>query len=480
MKLSTKVAYNTIIQIVSKIISTLIGLIAIALFTRYLGQFGFGEYTTVTTFISFFAVAADLGLTLVTVQMLSRPNIDNEKTIGNLFTLRLLSAVIIIGLAPLAVFLFPYSNVIKYGVLITAASYIFIALNQVFVGLFQKALRMDKVSISEVVSRIFLVAGAFFVIKYNYGLNGVLIVTVISSAINFAFLYFFANQITRVKLYYDPVFWKEIFKRSWPLTITIVLNLIYLRTDTLFLSLLPRKSELGIIAETGLYGAAYKVIDVIVTLPFIFSGIILPILTSRWHERNKQSFNSILQKSFEILTICAVPLVIGTQMVAGDVINLIAGDKFAAAAPILRILIFAAGFIFIGNIFAHAIIAIDQQKRTVPAYAFTALTSVLGYLFFIEKFSYIGAAYVTVYSEMSIALASIYFVWKYTKFLPSLKILIKTIAASIVMALIIVALHYAGIYNLFVTLTSAIAAYFIALYIFKGMLKNDILILLNK
>lgn len=480
MKLSTKVAYNTIIQIISKVISTVLGLIAVAIFTRYLGQVGFGEYTAVMTFLTFFAIIADFGLTLVTVQMLSQPDVNREKMMGNLFGLRLVSAIIIIGSAPIIILLFPYSPAIKFGVLIAVMSLIFVALNQVFVGLFQKELRMDKVSIAEVVSRLFLFVGAIVVYKYDLGLNGVLVANVFSAGVGFALHYIFARQMVCIKPAFDWPVWIKIFHKSWPLAITIILNLVYLKTDILFLSLLPRESELGIIAETGLYGAAYKVIDVIVTLPFIFSGIVLPILTARWIEKNRDSFKNILQKSFEILMIFAVPLIIGTQFLAKDIIVLIAGADFIPAAPILQILILAAGFIFLGNAFAHAVIAIDQQKKTIPAYLFTAVTSVFAYLFFIKKYSYFGAAYVTVYSEMAIAIASVYYVWKYTGFKPSWLILLKTGAASLMMALMIMVLHHFHINNLLLILPCAFIVYFVSLYLVKGLAKEDVMVLLNK
>ena len=124
MKLSTKVAYNTIIQVISKIFATILGLIAVAIITRYLGQVGFGEYTTVVTFLSFFAILADLGLTLVTVQMISRPNIDQNKILGNLLALRLVSAVIFLAFAPLVAIFFPYSNIIKIGIAITTLNFL--------------------------------------------------------------------------------------------------------------------------------------------------------------------------------------------------------------------------------------------------------------------------------------------------------------------------------------------------------------------
>ena len=85
MSLSAKIAHNTLIQVVGKVISTLLGLFSLALITRYLGPNGFGEYTTITTFLTFFAVLADFGLTLVTTQMISHKSEDEKKLLNNLF-----------------------------------------------------------------------------------------------------------------------------------------------------------------------------------------------------------------------------------------------------------------------------------------------------------------------------------------------------------------------------------------------------------
>ena len=109
MSLTKKVAHNTIIQIAGKMISTILGLLALAFITRYLGRSGFGEYTTVITFLTFFAGIADLGLTLVTVQMISAKIIDEAKILNNLFGFRLVSIIAILILAPLTVCFFPYS-----------------------------------------------------------------------------------------------------------------------------------------------------------------------------------------------------------------------------------------------------------------------------------------------------------------------------------------------------------------------------------
>lgn len=477
MRLSTKVAYNTIVQIASKIIATALGLIAVAVMARYLGREGFGQYTTIVTFLSFFGIIADLGLTLITVQMISQPNVDENKILSNLFSLRLISAVIFLGIAPLMVVFFPYEPIIKLGVAIASLSFFFIALNQILTGLFQKNLRMDKVSIAEVAGKIILAAGTILVYYLDLGLLNMLTATVAASAVNFLLHYLFSRRFARIKLCFNFAVWREIAKKSWPLAVTIIFNLVYLKTDTLLLSLIKRPSEIGIIAEVGIYGAAYKVIDVLITLPFMFAGIILPILTARWAKGEKQGFNNVLQKSFDMMAMFAIPLVVGAQFTAKDIMVLVAGPDFEASGPILRILIAAAGIIFLGCMFAHAVIALDKQKKIIGFYVFTAITAVIGYLIFIPRYSYFGAGWVTIYSELAIALASFYLVWKYSKFLPSLKPTAKILAASLVMA---GALHLASGWNLFLTLTLATAVYFITLYLFKGITKEDIMSLLNK
>ncbi|PIR12939.1 hypothetical protein COV49_03800 [Candidatus Falkowbacteria bacterium CG11_big_fil_rev_8_21_14_0_20_39_10] len=477
MNLSAKVAYNTIIQMVSKIISTVFGLIAVAIMTRYLGQAGFGQYTTIVTFLSFFGIIADLGLTLVTVQMISQPSINQEKVLGNLFGLRLASAVIFLGLAPLTIVFFPYEPIIKLGVAITALSFFFIALNQILVGLFQKELRMDKVSIAEVVSRIILVIGVFLAVKLNYGLKGILWATVVSSAINFFLHFIFAKKFVFLRPRFDLPAWKEIMKKSWPLAVTIIFNLVYLKSDTLFLSIVKTQSEVGI------YGAAYKVIDVLVTLPFMFAGVILPVLSASWAKKNIAYFKESLQRSFDFMVILALPMVVGTQFVANRVMAAVAGEEFAVSGSVLKILILAAGFIYLGGMFSHAIIALDKQKKIIGAYVFTSLTALIGYFIFIPRYSYFGAAWVTIYSELVIFLAAGYYVWKYSGFLPKMEVVFKSTLACLIMALglnNLPAKFYQANGGLFIILAAAALVYFVALYLFKGVRKKDLLALIDK
>lgn len=465
MTLSAQVARNTIVQIIGKAIATVLGLAAIAIMARYLREIGFGQYTTIITFLSFFGIIADFGLTLVTSQMISQPGREQAVLLNNLFSLRLISAIVFLGLAPLLILFFPYEPIIKLGVAVAVPSFFFMALNQILVGWFQKNLTMTIVAAAEVISRLILLGGIIISAYLNLGLLSILAAMTAASLASFIMHYWFSRRFIKISWQIDLTVWRQIIKKSWPLGLTIFFNLIYLRADIFILSLL--KSQ----ADVGIYGATYKVIDVLTTLPFMFSGLILPILTAAWANLDFLKFNRVLQKSFDAMIITAVPLIIGAQLTSRPLMLLIAGESFSQSAYILKILVLAIGFIFVGCLLAHAVIALDKQKNMIGAYIFTAITSLAGYLIFIPRFSYYGAAWVTVYSELAIALFSLYMVIKYGGFRPNLDKFFKSLAASLIMALSIYLLI--NRLNLSLTILIAGAIYLLFLYLFKGLTKEN-------
>jgi len=479
MSLSRKIAKNTIIQMVGKIISTVLGLFTLGLITRYLGQEGYGEYTTIIAFLTIFAVIADFGLTLVTVQMISgvKEKDKEEHILNNLFSFRLVTIVLLLLISPLFLYFFPYNAAIKLGVLITAPYFIFPALTQIIIGLLQKRLSMDRAALAEVISRLFLIAGLFLVLRFELGLNGVLIATLVSGGSSFLFHYLFARPYAKLRLAWDWALWKKIISLSWPLAITIILNLIYLRADIIFLSLLKDANEVG------LYGAAYRVVDVLTTLPFMFAGLILPTLTSAWSENKKEYFQKIMQRSFDFMAILALPLIIGGLFLAEPVMVAVAGPEFKDSGPILRLLIIAVAAIFLGTIFSHAVVAINKQKKLIIYYVFTSATSLVAYFILIPRFSYFGAAAVTIYSEVIIAIFSAYCVYKYSRYLPKLQVFSKSLLASAIMGGFLYfypAQYQVGAIKLLLTIFLASLIYFLFLFVFGGIKYNDFKTIIKK
>lgn len=181
------------------------------------------------------------------------------------------------------------------------------------------------------------------------------------------------------------------------------------------------------------------------------------------------------------MVILAIPLAVGSQFVSKEIITLIAGPEFSESGLALQFLIISTALLFISCIFSHLIIAIDKQKKIIGLYIFTAISSILLYLILIPKFSYLGASLVTIYSNLIILLGSYYYIKKYTGFSPKMKILFQSLSASLGMAIFMFILPRAFYQNniyLLLIICLAMLIYFFLLYLFKGINKEDIKILL--
>ncbi len=466
MSLTRKIAHNMIFQIAGRGGGGILALVGVALITRYLGREGFGIYTTITAFLMFFGIIINFGLNTITVQMISETDDGIEKTVGNIFTLRLVSSAVCLGIAPVVSLFFPYPAIIKIGIALTTFAFLFQMLTEILVGVFQKYLQTQKPAFAEFASRIIFIALVALAIYWKMGILAMMVALNIANLATFIFTFYYAQKLVKIRLLFDFSVWKKILKRAWPIGVAIILNLIYLKTDILILSLYKTQEEVG------LYGAPYKLIDAITTFAMMFMGLILPLLAAAWAKKDLERFGKVFQKTFNLFIIAIVPMVIGTYFIAEKIMVFVSGPAFAPSGKILSILVLGAGALFIGSLFAHAIVAIDKQKKIIWGYAIDAAISLVAYFILIPKYSYIGAAWVTVFSETLIAVISLYVIHKYTKIFPRwIKIFGKSLLAAIPMS---AALYFFRGLGAFPLMVIAAVIYILFIILFRGITKEEL------
>lgn len=395
-----ELAKNTYIQFAARGAGTALGVVAIALVTRTVGPEGFGAYTTVVSFLQVFGVLVDFGLTIVGLQLLSEPDADEERVLGNVLGVRLVTAVIFLGLAPLAVLFFPYSQEVKIGVAFTTLSFLALAVHQILTTLFQKRLQMRAAAVAELAGRSALVALVALAAWQGWGLYGMLAATTVANIIQLAVAWIAANRILPVRVQYDPAFWKRILTLSWPIGVSIAFNLIYLRADAVILSLSRSQTELG------LYGAAYRVIDVLTVVPFLFMGLVLPRLVATVKTGDSTRFNALMARSTRFLLAAILPVCFGGLVVARQVMVAVSGEAFAPSGMFLAILLFGVAMIFWGTVYSHAVVALGLQRTMLPFYALNAGLALGLYIWLIPQMGASAAAWITVLSETTIAIAA--------------------------------------------------------------------------
>lgn len=422
--MSPQFARNFMVQTVGKGLSVILGLFVLALLTRSLGAEEYGAFTTAFTFLQFFGVIVDFGLTLTLVVMLSEPGADEKKVAGNIFTLRMVSAGLLFLAAPLLVLLFPWSETVKMSVAIGAAGYVAMAGAGLLVGVFQTHQNVWRASLAELLDRVLLFVFCLYAAKNGWGAEAMMWAHTIAHAGWLFISLYFAGRFVPVRPRFDLSLWKEILRRSWPMGLSIFFNLLYLKGDILILSLFRPA------ADVGNYGAAYRVLDVLTVIPTIFMGLLLPNLVRDWKQGNKAEFRQHLSRAFDAFALMYLPVVAGAWALSGPLITLVAGDEFVPAGAILKLLILALPGVFLGALYGHAVVAVDKQRPMIIGYLVCAVLSVAGYFYFIPRFGMVGAAGVTVFAESFIGIATFLMVRATSAGAPTFGVFMRAAAAS--------------------------------------------------
>lgn len=471
MSLLRKVAHNTALQLVGKIVGTILGFGATVLLLRYLGDEKYGNFTTAMVYLQLFGILMDLGLYIVLLKHIASEAKHSIVVVNNIITLRLVTAVVFLIVACSVVWLIPeYPLIVKWSVMVVAANFFFITMNQLFMGIYQKYLAMGWVALAEVVGKVVLFVSTLVVIYVLHGdLLSIMVTVVLGGGINFLMLWFGLRKYTRISLAFNLNIWKKLLQESWPVALSIGLNLIYFKADTIFLAKFYPQYVVGI------YGAPYKMLEVMITLPAMIVGLVMPMLSRFYEAKQSTEFKDLYQKAINGLAMIAIPMVVGTQFIAHPLMTLAAGEKFtdniADLGNLLQILIIAVGMIFIGTLTGYLVVVVNKQRQMIWGYAFVAFTALAGYLYFIPKYSYYGAASVTVYSETMILLIGLWIVYRASGFLPSFSIIARITLASAVMGGILYLLQ--DLHFVWLIIIACIV-YVPLLFIMRGISKAEI------
>ncbi len=473
-----KIAYNATFSSTVRVIDVLIALIVTSYLTRYLGTGGFGNYVIVFTYWYIFIVLADLGLYQITVREISQNKEKEQEIINNAITLRLSATALVFFIGILLLVFLPYSHELKVGLIFGAAGFWAISTSQVLVGVFQKNLRIDRISIAEIITRVTQFFLILYVIEENLGFLSVVAVLSITAIMNLAIICFFANKFIKLRLAFDLAVWKRMIMEGWPLAKAAIFVMIYFRLNAIILSLMKGEEAVGV------FGVGYKILENLIFFPTMFVGLAMPIM-SQTAKNDIVRFKDIMQKTFNALIIFLIPMVVFTVLLSDKIIYLIGGKNFPQSAGVLNVLIFATAMIFLATLWNNAIIALGAQRYLAKVYFIGAITSLIVNVILIYYFSYNGAAWATLFTEFLVTIMMALYLRQLIGYVPGLrrlsKIIFSTFFASAAIILIGANFVFSSIFvALGVQLILGGVFYFLALFLIKGVSVNEVLLFFKK
>lgn len=484
MTYTKKVALNTAVQAIGRFVSTGTSLILVILLTNYLGTSGYGEYTTIFAFVGFFNVFVDLGLYMITVREISKKGANIEEIVGNLLSIRIILALSVFSVASALAFLMPYSMTVKFGIILASLAIGLVTIGQTFNSIFQSKLKMYFAVMSEISGRLIVLGVTVYMIMTGRTLLEVVMAYVAGDIIQLTLQYLFSRRFVKIRPRFDRQVIKRLIIFALPLGLASVLGMINFKIDSLLLSVLPLQNGLSNMHEVGIYGVPYKILEILIAFPSMFVGSVFPLL-SEYINTDKEKAHHIFRKASSFMVLMAIPLVVGTLIMADEIILLISGPEFIASASVLRILIFSVAITFLSSLFSHTIISANLQKKLIFVMLCVSSFNVLANLIFIPKYSYFAAATVTVLSEMILLFLTLFIIIRYVKFKPAFSVFLRAFLASILMGgvVFIARNQLIGIFSqgklmqalgILMILALGCLVYFPTAYLVKAISKEDI------
>lgn len=376
-----------------------LGVVITIFLTRYLGPAGFGKYTFALVFVTLFGVIGDWGMTLIGVREASRKIESAGETVGNILVVRFLLAFVAIILSNIAVFVLPYSTEIRTLVGISSLSLLALSIKTSFQIVFNARLRMEFFALSELAANALVIFLVAFLIAIKAGLPMIMVAFLAGQIFAAGVAWLLGVRLSPIKL---SLFRKEtayILAESLPMGAILVLFTVYNRIDTVLLSYFKGEEAVG------LYGAAYRIFEVLVLGAAYFANSILPLI-SNLAMNNRSALKVVYEKAMIILLLMGIAAAVVNFLLAPIGIAIVAGSKFSGAILALQILSLALVVSYLNHLNGYTLIALGKQWYSF-AIAIVALVINLGLnVIFIPRFSLYAAAAITFVTEGIIATLS--------------------------------------------------------------------------
>jgi O-antigen/teichoic acid export membrane protein len=461
MSLARKILENTFVQVLGKLITAALSMVVLKIISGYLGTAGYGDYTTVYQYLAFFGIIADFGIYTITVKEMSRDERQIPMILGNIMGLRTLLIFVAMGLAIATVYFLPtyQGTLIPMGVLIATLATLFTLLNGTICSVLQVHLKMQWATISLVLGKVASVLYMLWAVKTfahdpTSGFNQLLWSGVVGNAVNYAITHYYVRRFSPITYRFDFAFWKKVFVTSLPYGVALILSTVYFRLNVILMTfLLPHtiieagkqicRQALCSDTEIGLFGVAMRMLEMLVIIPIYFMNSVLPVMT-RYLEEHSHKIRQLMQYSFDFLVATALPVLVGSFILAKPIIQFISDSEFVSghtftygADVAIQFLMFAMVFSFVNSLFGFTLVALNKQTHLMFANGLALIVNLIGNYLLIPPFGFRGAAAISIASEVVILIYTYWKVQSTLGFHLSPKTLSRIVFSSLVMGLFV-------------------------------------------
>lgn len=414
VKLSTttkKIFTSTIWQLIGKFFSMTITVGATMAIARIYGRESYGEFNLMQSWPALVFIVVDFGLNAIAVRESVKEQHLLEEYYSNVLLLRALLSAILIAIMGIALYFFPYSSSLKFGIFISLPLILTQGLFATANIVYQSKMCYDLSVISNSIGYIFILFALFVLAALRVSVIWISFSYVIGGLITFFVNLWFVKRLG-INLRFSPnsKIVNNLVLESLPLGLMFVFSQLNFKSDSILMSVLPMPKYLGLTNNeaVAIYGLPYKIFEVGLVVPTFFMNSVYPVFVRHLKE-SKTKFLYTFKQTIGFLILAAVLCSFMGVLLSPLVISILGGKDFATSILVMQILFGGLIFYFLTQPISWVIVTLGKQKYLPIIYFISAVFNISANYIFIPKYAFFASAVITHASEFLILLLLLLF-----------------------------------------------------------------------
>lgn len=323
---------------------------------RYLGVEEFGVLSYVIAILGVFLAITRLGMDAVLVKELSGDRGDSNYLLGTGFWM-LLGAAVTGALLMASLTVFESNQKIKLAILIMSGALFFQAFFVVDY-FFQSQLKAVYSSAAKSAALLLGALLKILIVVFDFGLIP-LVAAYVADYFFMALFLLIAYQLRERRLFFsflDGRLMLPLAKDAWPLTLSALAVVLYMRIDQLMIRNILDDHSLGI------YSAAAKIYEGWIMISYVVSISLLPVIV-RLRSHSVDEYEKKVSQLYFFLFWVSVAVAAGLFFVGHWLVTLLYGAEFRSAADVLIVLMWASAFASMGFVSARCLTVEGMQRK---------------------------------------------------------------------------------------------------------------------
>lgn len=360
---------------------------------RYLGPVQFGQYSFALAFVTIFSVVGALAVDANVVRDIVKEPLAKNEILGTATFLKFLGGLLAAALCMVVIIVLrPEDAVMKWLVIILAAGIMFQAMETIALW-FQAQVQSKYTVWAKNIAVLIMASVKVALVLLNAPIVAFAwagLAEALLSTLALIIVYHVSGQRISTWLL-DLHRAKVLLRESWPLLISALMVVLYLRMDVVMLG------EMHSEAAVGIYGAATRISEAWYFIPMALVASLQPSIMQA-KERSEELFQARLRNVYNLMSALSISVATVVTLLSDKLIQLLFGQSYEAAGPVLVVHVWAAVAVSLGVASSQYLIVENLQRISMYRTTIGLLCNLGLNLLLIPKYGALGAAVATLIS----------------------------------------------------------------------------------